>query len=249
MNCSEVILKLDDYLDGVSSQSIEHHGLTADRESAISNTECVDDRTAAAMALHVQGCPSCTNELEARQTLRDDLKALPIAAAEPELMTRLMNEAISAGETVREQNQKRRAIPRRGAAISALAATVLAAWLLVTLVTAPPPVQDAPEAPALPQITLAADTVTPVKLAFSAEEALADAELSLSLPVGVELVGYDGQSDLSWQTTLEAGTNVLRLPLVGRTAGTDVLIARLSHPKGTKTFRLKVAVNDNGAEQ
>ncbi len=242
MNCSEVILKLDDYLDGAASPSVQRHGLAADRESTISSSHRVDDRTAAAMALHVQGCPSCTSELEARQTLRDDLKALTVDAAEPELMTRLMREAVSAGETAREAS---RTAPRRRTAFAALAATVLAAWLLVTLVNEP----TAPDAPALPQITLAADTVTPVKLAFSAEEPLTDAEFSLSLPVGVELVGYDGQTDLSWHTTLEAGTNVLRLPLVGRTAGTDVLIARLSHPKGTKTFRLKVAVNDNGAEQ
>ena len=100
----------------------------------------------------------------------------------------------------------------------------------------------------LPAISLVANEVTPVKLAFSSETALTDARLSLQLPVGVELVGYNGQSDLSWNTNLQPGKNVLRLPLVGRTAtanaggGPVLLIARLEHPTGTKTFRLQVTV-------
>ena len=65
----------------------------------------------------------------------------------------------------------------------------------------------------LPVISLIVNEVTPVKLAFSSETALSDARLSLELPVGVELLGHDGQSDLSWTTDLEPGRNVLRLPL------------------------------------
>ncbi len=124
--------------------------------------------------------------------------------------------------------------------ITGLAAALIGALLIGTLLVSNP--DQAPE-PGIPGIHLATDMVTPVKLAFSSETALADARLSLSLPIGVELVGYDGQSDLSWQTDLEEGTNVLRLPLVGRVAASDVLVATLEHPSGSKTFRLQVTVN------
>lgn len=87
------------------------------------------------------------------------------------------------------------------------------------------------------------DTVTPIKLVFSSPIALTDARLSLQLPVGVELAGYNGRSDLSWSTNLEPGKNILRLPLVGHMPVSAQLVAKLEHPNGTKTFRLQVTVN------
>ena len=125
--------------------------------------------------------------------------------------------------------------------VTGLAAALIGALLITSLLTDPEP--RAPET-TLQGIHLATNTVTPVKLAFSSETALEDARLTLSLPVGVELMGYDGRTDLSWNTDLEAGTNVLRLPLVGRMAASDVLVARLEHPSGAKTFRLPVTVNE-----
>ena len=89
---------------------------------------------------------------------------------------------------------------------------------------------------------MAANTVTPIKLMFESVEALEDARLSLELPVGVELVGYDDRLNLSWTTDLEPGKNVLQLPLVGRMPGSNQLIAKLEHPKGTKTFQLQLTV-------
>ena len=123
----------------------------------------------------------------------------------------------------------------------AVAAALVAAVLIGTVLTQPD--LPAPET-SLQAIHLDTNTVTPVKLAFSSETALEDARLTLSLPVGVELMGYDGQTDLSWNTDLEEGTNVLRLPLIGRVAASDVLVARLEHPSGAKTFRLPVTVNE-----
>ena len=95
----------------------------------------------------------------------------------------------------------------------------------------------------IPEVTLAIHEVTPVRLVFSAEDALQDARLSLQLPEGVELAGYGGRSELSWKTDLEPGRNVLRLPLVGHLAAVDEVVATLEHTQGTKTFRLKVKVN------
>ena len=225
MNCNDVTAQLDDYLDAPDADSRVDH-----------------DGQAALIALHVQSCPDCRDEFMERQMLREDLRALPVPGPDEDFFARAV--AIPAGnrrEEDRSANGRRRR--RAPAALMALAAAMLLAFFLGTLTQSPVTAPDN----GFRTIHLAAHTVTPVKLAFSSERALTDARLSLSLPVGVELVGYDGRSDLSWSTDLESGTNVLRLPLVGRTAGTDFLIARLQHPSGSKTFRLQVTVSESGA--
>jgi hypothetical protein len=238
MKCTDIEQQLDDYLYHPAGD----HRLT--------DSEGMDDAVCAAIAMHIQGCRQCEAELERRQTLFEDLRGLPV----PEPSAGFFERAVA---TAVEHNRRRTDPPvrqRYSTALIGLAAGLMAAVLLITM-TRQDPMIPGPDAAApetgLPSINLVTNTVTPVKFAFSSETALADARLSLSLPVGVELVGYDGQSDLSWTTDLEPGTNVLRLPLVGREAGrtaaSNLLIARLEHPKGTKTFRLQVTVNPSGA--
>jgi hypothetical protein len=176
-----------------------------------------------------------------------------VANPDPELFQRMVSAAAAANDAHGAESapetvpRRRRTDAERSNApmLKALAAAFVAALLLGTLVLAPR--QDGAPDTGLPGISLTTDTVTPVKLAFSSERALEDARLSITLPVGVELAGYDGRSEISWYTDLEAGTNVLRLPLVGRMAADDLLIASLSHPTGTKTFRLQVTVTESGA--
>ena len=226
MNCSDIEHILDDYLESLPGEGL-------------------DDADAAAIALHVQGCVDCAKELEQRETLRQDLQALAVPAPTAGFLEQAVaNAAASAEAAVDAEQTVVRRLPfgaRLTGVITGLAAALIGALLVSTLLTTPNP--QAPET-TLQGIHLATNTVTPVKLAFSSERALEDARLTLSLPVGVELMGYDGRTDLSWSTDLEEGTNVLRLPLIGRMAASDVLVARLEHPSGAKTFRLPVTVNE-----
>lgn len=230
MNCSETENQLDDFLD-LQATGPGHEA----------------EPPAATVASHLRGCAACRAELESRRALRAALRNLPV----PEPTPGFFQEAMRTATESREPRHRRRGDPppmrSRATLFAALAATVLVALAVGTL-EYPSPESTAPET-GLPHITLATDTVTPVKLAFSSETALSGARLSLNLPVGIELVGYDGRSDISWTTDLAAGTNVLRLPLVGRTAASDLLVARLDHATGSKTFRLQVIVTESGANE
>ena len=224
MNCNEIENLLDDHLDDLSTPE-----------------------NAAAIALHLQGCSHCETELEAHTALRQELRALPV----PQPVSGFFEQAVAQAVKLDGDRSRRRTDqkPRQASRFfpSRLGLGSLAAALLVALLFGSVFITTESPAPVhgLPTITLDTDTVTPVKLAFSSEIALVDARFSIQLPIGVELVGYNGQSDISWTTDLEPGTNVLRLPLVGRTAATtDLLVARLEHPMGTKTFRLQVTVTD-----
>ena len=230
MKCSEIESQLDNYLNAT------RYG------------DDLDEPRAADIALHIQGCAQCRVELEHRQVLRDDLRSLPVPTPSAGFFDHAVAQAAAKTADAGRHHRRRTDSPvhrKLTGTWMSLAASLFLALLVGTLYFTDADTL-APDT-GLPTITLATDTVTPVKLAFSTERALKGARLSLSLPVGVELMGYEGRSDLSWSTDLEQGTNVLRLPLVGRTAASDFLIARLEHPTGVKTFRLHVTVNQSGA--
>ncbi|HNP37095.1 MAG TPA: hypothetical protein PKK10_14685 [Woeseiaceae bacterium] len=94
----------------------------------------------------------------------------------------------------------------------------------------------------LPEVTIALAEAQTVRLVFSSTEALVDATLTVSLPPGVELQGFPGQREVSWETSLAAGQNVLplRLLAVGPTGGE--LLAHLEHDSRDKSFSLRISV-------
>ncbi len=194
----------------------------------------IGNDVAAQIALHVQNCSMCLRELEATQAIRSSLAELPVVAPAEEFFEHAVAHAARMGDTATTRQRV-----RFGGAIAAAFALILVASVMFEQ-----PDQGSPaEFAELPEVVLERDTVTPIKLVFSSPIALTDARLSLQLPVGVELAGYNGRSDLSWSTNLEPGKNILRLPLVGHMPVSAQLVAKLEHPNGTKTFRLQVTVN------
>jgi hypothetical protein len=82
-----------------------------------------------------------------------------------------------------------------------------------------------------------------VNLVFSSTEVLEGATLTVSLPDGVELAGFPGQREISWETNLAVGKNLLPLKLIALTPAGGVVLARLEHDDRDRTFRLRVEVS------
>ncbi|MDX1498378.1 MAG: hypothetical protein R3176_00685 [Woeseiaceae bacterium] len=122
---------------------------------------------------------------------------------------------------------------------SALAAG-LALWMIAGAFLGNPdlPQTDAP----IPGITMALEEPRTVNLVFSSAAALERATLTVSLPDGVELAGFPGQREISWQTSLDAGKNVLPLTLIALTPAGGELTARLEHEHRNRTFRVRVNI-------
>ena len=95
-------------------------------------------------------------------------------------------------------------------------------------------------------VSLTLERPETVRLVFNSAKPLQAATLSLALPENIELVGYDGRRELAWQTDLNEGRNLLQLPLIARGAVKDELVARVSHSGSSKTFRLRIGVNNAG---
>lgn len=79
-----------------------------------------------------------------------------------------------------------------------------------------------------------------VRLAFRSGEALENVTLTLELPPNVELASWPGHRELSWKVSLNAGENVLSLPLKLLFPGAGELVARLDTGDRQKTFRAPI---------
>jgi hypothetical protein len=102
-----------------------------------------------------------------------------------------------------------------------------------------PSVRRALETPA---VTLTIDEPRTINLVFGARSALADIELTIDLPPGIELVTHPGERRVVSRAELAAGDNALALTLVARSGAGGQLAARLRQRDDRKVFVIDVTV-------
>jgi hypothetical protein len=215
MQCKQADSLIDDYMDG---------DVIGELRSALDH--------------HAESCVDCRARIGQERALRARLEALPIEGP----ADGFFDDALRAAKVAQpDQRTSANAKPHRHWAIrssGALAAGFTlwfaAGQLLNTPVITP--------GPALPEVTISMSQPTRVNLVFTSTGDLLGARVSLQLPAGVELAGYDGRRELTWTTDLKDGKNVLQLPLVAHAVPAEEIVARLEHGDETKTFRLKVRV-------
>ena len=117
----------------------------------------------------------------------------------------------------------------------------LAVWMIGGMLMTTPQLPDA--GAAIPGVTMALEEPHTVNLVFSSTEAMESATLTVSLPDGVELAGFPGQSEISWETSLSKGRNLLPLKLIALTPVGGQLLARLEHEDRDRVFRLQIDIS------
>ncbi len=95
----------------------------------------------------------------------------------------------------------------------------------------------------IPGITMTLEEPRTVNLVFASATALDSATLTVTLPDGIELAGFPGQREITWQTNLQEGKNLLPLELIATTPVGGEVLARLEHEDRDRTFRLRVEVS------
>jgi len=94
----------------------------------------------------------------------------------------------------------------------------------------------------IPGITITLAEPHTVKLVFASVEALDAATLTVLLPEGIEMSGFPGQREVTWETSLRAGKNLLPLKLIATSPYGGEVLATLRHDDRGRTFRLRVDV-------
>jgi anti-sigma factor RsiW len=215
MQCKQADSLIDAYMDG----------------------EMVGERSSA-LRLHAESCDDCRARIGEERVLRARLAALPIEDPADGFFVQALRAAKVAQP---DELTDTRAKPRRQWAIrsgGALAAG-FTLWFAAGYLLHAPVITSSP---ALPEVVISMSQPTSVNLVFTSTGDLTGARVSLQLPTGIELAGYDGRRELTWTTDLKDGKNVLRLPLIAHAVPAEEIVARLEHGDETKTFRLKVRV-------
>lgn len=122
---------------------------------------------------------------------------------------------------------------------AAIAATI-AVWMIGGMLLTSPQLPDAESV--IPGVTVALEEPRTVNLVFASATALDSATLTVTLPDGIELNGFPGQREITWETSLNEGRNLLPLTLIALTPTGGELLARLEHKDRDRTFRLRVDV-------
>ena len=168
------------------------------------------------------------------QELLEMLKEYPVPEAQAGFYDQSLVQAARQG---RRRQRNRWLMTGFGSAVAAgLAIWVITAMLMTT-----------PEVPGtqaeIPGVTIALEQEHTVRLVFASATALDSAVLTVSLPEGIELAGFPGQREISWETSLQEGKNFLPLTLIALTPAGGELLARLEHQDRDRTFRLRLDVS------
>lgn len=215
MSCNETRLALPDYIQNDLSPA-EH------------------DR----VAQHLAGCRACNQVLESERALGhalEDRSAIP--APSPGFEARVLGAAREVDNTGWSHSVL------GGAIAAALALGVGLGVLLqpgVSTEDGRSGVASGEPAAEEPARSVAGPVDKTVRLAFRSGEALDNVTLTLELPPNVELASWPGRRKLSWQVSLDAGENVLSLPLKLLFPGAGELVARLDTGDRQKTFRAPI---------
>lgn len=197
--------------------------------------ETLDDASAADLRNHVESCESCQHLVDREVALRSLLKdygnmAIPDA-------TYFDAALVNAARDGRRQQHKRSWLTGFGSAVAA----GLAIWVVSSVWFSTP--TDLPADSGIPVVTMALEEPKTVNLVFSSASAMDNATLTVSLPAGLEIAGFEGQREITWLTSLREGKNLLPLQLVATLPTNGILMATLKHGDDDRTFHLRVDVS------
>ena len=196
----------------------------------------LDDELEAALLTefqaHTEDCRDCTEVLRRKKDLRQALRSMPLPAPEDGFLDSVVEHAL----VTTHRNEKRF---WSSAGIGGAIAAGVIGWMVLSLPADLPQVTDPTQ---LDTVTISLNVEKTVKLTFNSSRELQAATLSLQLPAGVEVVGYEGRTSVRWRTTVKPGTNILELPIIVRSGNGGAILARVEHEGKQQSFEFAVTV-------
>jgi len=181
---------------------------------------------------HTAECRDCDAALAKKKALRQSLRAMPFTPPEEGFYDHVLK------HTVRT-TQHNETLFWTSAGIGGAIAASLAAWLVLAL---PVSMQENIEQPLLDSVSISLGVEKTIRVSFESTGELQAATLTLQLPPGVEISGYENRSDITWATTVRPGTNILELPIVVRSGLGGTVLVKVMHGGKSKSFEFAVSV-------
>lgn len=213
----------------------------------------------AAFDAHRASCPACQAVYASELAMLEALRAMPVVEPPAGFADRVLANAYkraSKPDVSRQQNHHRQGFML---GFGSAAAAALAMWVVVGMSPDELPVATVANNAVVPEqavasveakqpvLSVALNAKRTIKLAFASSESLQGARITIRLPENVALVGYPGRRQLSWQTNLKKGDNLLSLPIMATQVASGELVADIEYAGRVKTLRLNLKTNAAGA--
>lgn len=183
---------------------------------------------------HLGECADCQQAVDSQKALQRRLADYGESTM-PQPDKAFYDRAIARAAHVGTRHQRNRWVMTGfGGAVAAL----LMVWIVSGTFFTAADIDD----PAIPSVTMALESPQTFNLVFSSATPLTNASMTVTLPDGIEIDGFAGQREITWQTSLKAGRNILPLTLIATSPTGGELLATLQHEDDDKTFRLQVTV-------
>ncbi len=183
---------------------------------------------------HLADCGACRRSVEQGRALVSVLAALPIEPHGESFVDDAMR--------VATESRRPKSLFAGRVVAAAFVATLMLSVVTVIMTGLSVKAPQTQIVAALPSVTMSIEAPRVVNLVFEAHMPLDDVSLLMTLPRGVELVGYPGRSQIEWRTSLVAGKNVVPLELVAVDGMGGQLVAQLGHGELRKVFRVHLDV-------
>ncbi len=183
---------------------------------------------------HVAHCADCQEVLDRERALRASLKEYGDSSM-PQPDVAFFDRALAKAAQSGTRGQRNRWVMTGfGGAIAA----ALAVWMIGGTFFATAELSE----PVIATIAMVIEEPRTVNLVFSSAIPLTDATLTITLPEGIEVMGFQGQREIVWMTSLKEGKNILPLTLIATSPLGGELLATLQHADDDRSFRVQVTV-------
>jgi len=183
---------------------------------------------------HTAQCADCQEVLDSERALRASLRdygEFSMPQPDAAFYDRALARAAQNG-TRRQRN--RWVMTGFGGAMAA----ALALWMIGGTFFATPEFVE----PSIASVAMVIEEPRTVNLVFSSATPLTDATMTVTLPEGIEIMGFQGQREITWMTSLQEGKNILPLTLIATSPLGGELLATLRHADDDRSFRVRVTV-------
>ena len=192
---------------------------------------------------HLTQCRSCAVMAQREAGLLVSLKALPIAAMPEGFAARALRQAVIAGEA-QERQTRQRPTRQRLQVFAAAASLLLVCGLAFMLGRGSNPLNSGANQQVAVNVPLGITQMVALKI--DAPHAFDEVKFEVSLPQNVALADQPELRQFAWSGQLQAGLNVLSLPLVGVVPADGQLIATVKYGKTTRSLSVPLSVVKQG---
>lgn len=189
----------------------------------------LDRKTEERIKNHLAHCDACRHAFDNEEQMRHMLKTLPTPLASPRFTEQVIKNAVTES---RNKSRFRTAVSMCGGIAAAIAL-----WLTVSL---PPTMHffstGKPETTA--DMNLEIQQSTTIRMVINVPHDMLNSTVTVRVPQHLEVIGFPGMDEISWDTDLLKGKNLLELPVMAKKSGKSTLITQIDYQNKRKTLTL-----------